>query len=153
MKKVKKFKNGFTLIEIMIVVAILGILAAIAIPIYNGYITAAKRSEAKTNLQQLRLLLEQYYSENGKYCPDASCNGQTYEYKEDDNGNVTTDDITAFLPGFKPKSAASAKAVLYNYTIATTTTGYTITATPVTSRGAPSGNLTIDQDGNKTGNW
>ncbi len=151
-------KKGFTLIELLVVVAIIAILAAIAVPIYTGYIRGAKRAEAKTNLQQLRLLLEQYYSENGSYCPGGDCSGSPFDYKENDDGTVQTDEITTYsgtdyLVGFKPKSAASGSAVLYDYSITATTTGYTITATPVTGRGAPSGNLTIDQDGNKTGNW
>ncbi len=148
--KMNKRKNieGITLIELLVVVAIVGIIAAIAIPVYNGYISAAKRSEAKTNLQQLRLLLEQYYSENGKYCPDASCNGKKYYY-DDSTG---TDTITNWLPSFQPKSAASGSSLLYAYTIEIiTSTGYLLTAVP--SSDAPAGNLTIDQDGNKTGNW
>ena len=156
-KKIRQ-DTGITLIELLVVVAILGVIAAIAIPIYNGYISSAKRSEAKTNLQQLRLLLEQYYSENGSYCPGGDCSGSPFDYIENDDGSVQTDEITTYsgtdyLVGFKPKSAASGSAVLYNYSIAATPNSYIITASPVVARGAPAGNLTIDQDGNKTGNW
>lgn len=147
-----KNDRGVTLIEILIVLAILIILSAIAIPTYTGYLSSSKAAEAKTNLMSLRLLVEQYNSENGKPCPAASCTG-SYTYTEDDTGAVTAQTIiTSYLTGFKPKSAASNTAVLYNYTLAfTSNTAYTITAAPVTSRGAPASSLTINQDGTKTG--
>lgn len=60
-------KNGFTLIEVLITLAILGILAAIAIPAYNGYITTAKMSEAHNNLAAIRLAQEEFFLENNRY--------------------------------------------------------------------------------------
>ena len=146
-------REGFTLVEMMIVVAILGILTAIAVPAYMNYVSGAKKAEAKTNLQSLKLLIEQYYSENSKYCPAASCSGQSYAYAENDSGTITSNTIgNNYLTSFKPKSAAGANVVLYDYNLAfSSNTAYTVTAAPVTSRGAPSGSLTINQDGGKTG--
>ena len=60
-------KKGITLIELLIVIAIIGILAAIAVPAYIGQQRNAARTEAYSNLQNLRLLEEQYYAENGCY--------------------------------------------------------------------------------------
>ena len=144
-------KDGFTLTELLIVLAILSILLAIAIPSYLGYISSTKRTEAKLNLQSLKLLLEQYFSENARYCP---VNSTDYTYMENDSGTPTcTTCITSFLPGFKPKSTtAGSQAVLYHYTVnCSSNTAFLATATPQTARGAPSGNLTINQDGVKTG--
>jgi type IV pilus assembly protein PilA len=57
MKLVKKVQQGFTLIELMIVVAIIGILAAVALPAYNDYTTRAQVSEAVELLGGLKDLL------------------------------------------------------------------------------------------------
>jgi type IV pilus assembly protein PilA len=67
MKKMLKNKKGFTLIELMIVVAIIGILAAIAIPNFMTYQCKAKQSEAKTLLGAIRTSQEVYYAENSTY--------------------------------------------------------------------------------------
>jgi type IV pilus assembly protein PilE len=60
-------KKGFSLMEVMIVVAIVGILAAIAIPSYSGYVTRTKRSEAVTALQTVALYQEKHMAERGQY--------------------------------------------------------------------------------------
>ncbi len=66
-KMLRKNQKGFTLIELMIVVAIIGILAAIAIPNFRNYQMKAKTAEAKTNLGAIRTSQEAYRAENDAY--------------------------------------------------------------------------------------
>ena len=58
---------GFTLIELMIVVAIIGIIAAVAYPSYQEYVRNAKRADAETALMELAHFMERYYPANGRY--------------------------------------------------------------------------------------
>ena len=66
-----KGQKGFTLIELMIVVAIIGILAAIAIPNFLTYQAKSKTSEAKTNLNAIRTGQIAFFAENGVYVSTA----------------------------------------------------------------------------------
>jgi type IV pilus assembly protein PilE len=59
--------HGFTLIEVMVVVAIVAILAAVGLPAYNDHITRSKLSEATANLGTLRVQMEQYFQDNRTY--------------------------------------------------------------------------------------
>ncbi len=65
----KNTSDGFTLVEVLIVVAILGILAAVIIPEYTGYAQKAKESAAKENLQLLRTTIERYAIEHNGVPP------------------------------------------------------------------------------------
>jgi type IV pilus assembly protein PilE len=67
--------SGFTLIEIMVVVAIIGILAKIALPAYSAYIQRGKTSEAFSTLADSKIKLEQYYQDNRNYGSTASACG------------------------------------------------------------------------------
>lgn len=66
-------RAGFTLIELMIVVAIIAILAAIALPIYQDYVTRSKITEATNNLSAYRVAMEQYYQDNRTYGGGGNC--------------------------------------------------------------------------------
>lgn len=62
-----KKHNGFSLIELMIVVAIIGILAAIAYPSYTEQVRQTRRANAQADMQELASYMERFYSENFTY--------------------------------------------------------------------------------------
>jgi type IV pilus assembly protein PilE len=62
-----KTSKGFTLIELMIVVAIIAIIAAVAIPAYSDYVTRAKRADAKAALMEVQLAQEKFRANNPNY--------------------------------------------------------------------------------------
>lgn len=94
----KRNQQGFTLIELMIVVAIIAILAAIAIPLYLNYTAQAEGSEALSLAGGLQTDIAQFYSENGHYPlnnesagakPKASISGKYVAQVEVNNGLIT----------------------------------------------------------------
>jgi len=72
-------KKGFTLVEIIIVVTIIGILVAIAIPVYRGSVVRAREAVLKENLFQIRDAISKYYYDKQKY-PTSLDDLVTYKY-------------------------------------------------------------------------
>ena len=101
-----KDQNGYTLVELMIVVAILSILAGIAIPIYNGYIAEARLQAVRQNVEPLRLALEDYWLDNQTYIAGTwqPAGGQTLEtgalgWRPDGDGDGYNYSVTAGAGG------------------------------------------------------
>mgnify|MGYP003423001364 CR=1 FL=1 len=68
-----KNRRGFTLIEVLIVVAILGILAVIAIPQYTEYVRRSRISEATNGMNDFRTRMEQFFQDNRTYARAGAC--------------------------------------------------------------------------------
>jgi type IV pilus assembly protein PilE len=128
-------QNGFTLMELMIVVAIIGIIAGIAYPSYLKSMQKGRRAEAKAELNRLAQAMERCYSSYGTY-KNSSCSTV-----EDSSGN--------FLSGL-----LSQPNKYYNMTAALTGTTYTLTATAVST--GPQANdtnctiMNLDNTGKRT---
>jgi type IV pilus assembly protein PilE len=66
-RRLSKTEYGFTLVEVMVVVAIIGILASIAYPSYTEQVAKGRRSQAKVQLLSAQQWMERFYSENYRY--------------------------------------------------------------------------------------
>ena len=105
MKKLKK--KGFTLVELMTVVIIVGILAAIAVPLYRANVKKAMASEGAALLGAVRTAERVYYSEHGKYTTDKNA------LNVDASGNKYFKDytiISADENGFKAQTKGTGDA-------------------------------------------
>ena len=71
-------QSGFTLIELMIVVAIVGILAAISYPSYQSYVERTGRSDGIAKLSEVMQAQERFYSQNQTYTPNLGLGGLAY---------------------------------------------------------------------------
>ncbi len=112
----RKYSSGLTLVELMIVVAIIGILSGIAIPLYREYIREAQFGAARMNIEPLRLAIEDHWLDNQSY---ADFNNKTWNPK---TGTETLlDDV-----GWRPDGDDDA----FSYTVTNANAGgYTIVIT------------------------
>lgn len=130
--------SGFTLIELMIAIAIIGILATIALPSYNSYVQRSNRVDAQTALLELAQALERSFTLNNTYCTSVTAGSCTISL----DSTVT--------------SRVSARYTISNPTQASgtaTATSYVLRAVPVAGSAQASdrcGTLELTSTGSRT---
>ena len=104
-------KNGFTLIELMITVAIVAILAAIAYPSYQDSVIKTKRAIAQGDLMELASFMERFFTENNQYHQTNAATpvavSLPFSSKDDYDFTLPTKTATAFIVQAAPKSGTS----------------------------------------------
>lgn len=131
-------QKGFTLIELMIVVAIIGILAAVAYPAYQGYVEKTRRGQAQADLLELVQFLERRYS-NG------------FDYRKADNTSTPPTFDAPDLPF--DTSPRNGNPVAYDITFSGTVgkDSFTLQAAPrALQAGDDCDTMSIDEEGNRT---
>ena len=132
MKKGKKHPKGFTLLEILVVLVILGVVAGLAIPVYTANVQRSYQQEAIYAMGSTRASLIRYYAQNTAAAPNDGYVGAT----------LTNID-------YRPNTATAGQALRFSYTMAAPTqNAFTISATRnATAGGDGSSTLTMIQDG------
>ena len=125
--------KGFTLVELMVVVAILGIISAVGTLAYNGYIEGTKKKSAENIMQQIALAETEEYSSYGSY----HSNGNTCT-------KATTQDIGSSL--FGSINYIDADKIGYYFCVLATGSTYTVHAQSIKA----GCNMTLDSSGNFT---
>ena len=128
MTKARKRSSGFTLVELMIVVAIIGILAAVAIPAYQDYTARAQAAEASSILGGIKIAIHNEFSETGVWgIPSGAVTSGKYVVGVVSGGASPAYTLTATYAAAGVSSKIKSKTMTFTYN--DTTGAWTCTST------------------------
>ena len=122
----KSIQKGFTLIELMIVIAIIGILAAIAIPAYQDYTIRSQATEGLTLAGSVQVAVADYYAQNGSWPTAMTGGGTALNYTNPPTGNYVSSVSTsggAITVTYGNKANAALSGSTLSLNVALTTAG------------------------------
>ena len=133
--------KGFTLLELIVVVAILGILSSVGVVSYNGYVKATKKTSTENAMQQISLAQTEEYSNTGSYYENESCDSPSVD---------TSHEIENALLGganvITKTNSADERVAIFDYyaCIKATASGYEIIA--VEDKDSDACEITLDNN-------
>ena len=135
MISLKNKQSGFTIVELLIVIVVIGILAALVVTTFSGIQQKARNTERETDIKAVHGQVEAYYAQNGKYPTLANLNDSTFRSA---NLKGLDDEALKDPKGANNTVAGTAAANVYSYAVTPSgcdngsggdCTGYTLTAT------------------------
>ncbi|HSW85367.1 MAG TPA: type II secretion system protein [Candidatus Saccharimonadales bacterium] len=116
MISLKKRNQGFTIVELLIVIVVIGILALLVITTYSGIQAKARNSKRQTDVQSLQTQVEAYFSQNGFYPSYADLSDASWV-----SSNMKSLDVTAMID---PSSGSTTATLIYSNSAGGTTKKY-----------------------------
>lgn len=118
---------GFSLIELMIVLVVIGVLTSVALPAYNSYVARARRADARTQLLQVAQFMQRFYAANDRFDQDRAGTSVVSVMP----ANLKTSPADSTTPFYQLNGTITSAGSI---SVTVSTTAYTLTMAPISGR-------------------